>query len=150
MFSRYIFNNPLIWSESAAIYFLTYSSFIGAVIALRHDEHVGVDILVTVLKERGKWVLNILSISLTLLYCAVLGVLAWLMIASPSAQNIQVPNLGVNVWVVQLSIAIGLTLMFVRALEILYRTARRKQTFPEADRDEIEEALSEEGVNDGR
>lgn len=87
---------------------------------------------------------------LTLLYCAVLGVIAWFMITSPSAQNINVPNLGVNVWVVQLSLAIGLTLMFVRALEILYRTARGIQTFPEAERDEIEEALNEGDVNDER
>lgn len=150
---RYLFNSPLAWSESAAIYLLAYSSFIGAVIALRHNEHVGVDILTTVLKERGKWVMEIVSALLVIVYCAVLGTIAWFMIASPSAQNIEVQTLGIPVFWVQLSITVGLTLMLVRGLEILYRTARGRQTFPEAERDDIGEAAAvreETELNDER
>ncbi|HEY6753027.1 MAG TPA: TRAP transporter small permease subunit, partial [Rubrobacteraceae bacterium] len=39
---RYLFNYTIFWSEEATIYLLILSTFIGAVITLRHNEHVNV------------------------------------------------------------------------------------------------------------
>jgi TRAP-type C4-dicarboxylate transport system permease small subunit len=65
------------------------------------------------------------------------------MVTEPAARNIVTPALNVPLWVVQISLPIGLTLMFFRALEILYRTARGQQPFPEAEEDEFEEPEDE-------
>ena len=141
--TRYLFNYIIFWSDEAVIYLIICSTFIGAVITLRHNEHVGVNVLSAVLGPRGNRVLVALSALLIALYCGVFGFLGWLMVTEPAARNIVTPALNVPLWVVQISLPIGLTLMFFRALEILYRTARGRQPFPEAEEDEFEEPEDE-------
>jgi len=140
---RYFFNYIIFWSEEAVIYLVIYSTFIGAVITLRHNEHVGVDLLSFVLGPRGKRALAAISALLVVLYCGALGFLGWEALTEPSARNIVTPALKMPLWVVQISLPIGLTLMLFRALEILYRTARGRQAFPEAEEDEFEEYKQE-------
>ena len=141
--ARYFFNYIIFWSEEAVIYLIICSTFIGAVITLRHNEHVGVNVLSAVVGPRGNRVLVALSALLVALYCGVFGFFGWLMVTEPAARNIVTPALNVPLWVVQISLPIGLTLMLFRALEILYRTARGRQPFPEAEEDEFEEPEDE-------
>lgn len=139
---RYGFGYVIFWSEEAIIYLIIYATFVGAVIVLRHNQHINVDILSVFLGERGKWMSAILASSITATYCAIIGGYAWLMITEPAAKT-TTPALHWPLWVVQLAVPIGLTLMFIRSLEILYRTARHRRAFPE-----FEEAHhgEEEGV----
>ena len=139
---RTFFNYIIFWSEEAVIYLIILATFVGAVITLRRNEHVGVDVLPVFLKERGKRAFGVLSALLVALYCAVLGALGWLMITEPAALNVVTPALKLPLWVVQISLPIGLTLMFLRALEIVYRTARYGRGFPEAEENEnLEEKI---------
>ncbi len=139
---RTFFNYIIFWSEEAVIYLIILATFVGAVITLRRNEHVGVDVLPVFLKERGKRVFGVLSALLVALYCAVFGVLGWVMITEPAALNVVTPALKLPLWVVQISLPIGLTLMFLRALEIVYRTARYGRCFPEAEEKEnMEDAI---------
>ncbi len=140
---RTFFNYIIFWSEEAVIYLIICSTFIGAVITLRHNEHVGVNVLSVVLGPRGNRVLVALSALLVALYCGIFGFLGWLMVTEPAARLIVTPALKVPLLVVQISLPIGLTLMLFRALEILYRTARGRQSFPEAEEDEFEEPEDE-------
>jgi C4-dicarboxylate transporter DctQ subunit len=130
---RTFFNHIIFWSEEAVIYLIILSTFVGAVITLRHNEHVGVDLLPAFLKEGGKKAFGVLSALLVALYCGVIGVLGWLMLTEPAATNVVTPALKLPLWIVQIALPIGLTLMFLRALEIVYRTLRYGQGFPEAD-----------------
>ena len=130
---RSVFGNTIFWTEEATIYLIILSTFVGAVITLRHNEHVGVDLLPAFLKEGGKKAFGVLSALLVALYCGVIGVLGWLMLTEPAATNVVTPALKLPLWIVQIALPIGLTLMFLRALEIVYRTLRYGQGFPEAD-----------------
>ena len=133
---RYVFNYIIFWGEEAMIYLIILATFVGATITLRHKEHVGVDILSLLVGDRGKRVLTMLSALLIALYCGILGALGWIMITEPAAWNIVTVALKLPLAVVQISLPIGLTLMFIRALEILYRAARGRETFPEAEEHE--------------
>ena len=141
---RYGFNEVLFWAQEAVVLLVIFSTFMGAVTALRHNDHISVDLLYVLFGDRGKWILAMLGFFFTAFYCAVMGGYAWLMVTGSAAHQITTRTLGLPLWFVQLSIPIGLTLMFVRSLEILYRTARHQTTFPEAeeaDIDTIEEAV---------
>ncbi len=138
---RYLFGYTIFWSEEATIYLLILSTFIGAVITLRHNEHVSVDVLSFVFGERGKRALAVLSALLVVAYCAIFGAYAWILVTEPAALRIVTPALRLPLWVVELSLPIGLTLMFLRALEMLYRSARGRETFPEADSTEYGEEV---------
>jgi C4-dicarboxylate transporter DctQ subunit len=139
---RYGFNYVIFWSEEAVIYLIILSTFVGAVITLRHNEHVNIDIVPALLGERGKRVMAIIAAFFVVVYCAVIGGYAWLMITEPAVRMSFTLAMHLPLWVVQLSLPIGLTLMLVRALEILYRTARGRETFEEAEDTAYEEEAS--------
>src|SRR3982074_2761814 len=44
--TRYVMNDPLIWSEEAARYLFVWVSMIGAALALREGGHFGLDLLI--------------------------------------------------------------------------------------------------------
>lgn len=140
---RYTTGYIIFWGEEAVVYSIIFSTFVGAVITLRHNEHVNVDILGFFLGRRGKRALAFVGALVTAIYCAVIGGYAWVLITEPVTHTIVTPALKLPLWVVYLSLPIGLTLMFVRSLEILYRLARGRQTFPEAETNEIDEYGSE-------
>ena len=98
--ARYFFDYIIFWSEEAVIYLIICSTFIGAVITLRHNEHVGVNVLAAVLGPRGNRVLVALSALLIALYCGVFGFFGWLMVTEPASRNIVTPALNVPLLVV--------------------------------------------------
>jgi C4-dicarboxylate transporter DctQ subunit len=144
---RYVFGDGIFWSEEAVIFLVILSTFIGAVITLRHNEHVNVDIMPALLGERGKWVFAMLGTLLLVIYCGVIGAYAWILIFEPAASNTITPSLKLPLWVVELSLPIGLTLMFLRSMEVLYRTARGQVAFPEAEENEFAEDTPEEAIS---
>ena len=135
---RYIFGIFLFWSEEAIIYLVIYSTFLGAVITLRHNEHVNVDVFGAFLKKGGKRVVAVIGAAFTVVYLVCIGFYAWLLLFEPFSTSTSTPSLKLPLWVVEAAVPIGLTLMLLRALEILVRTARGIEAFPEGQRSLVE------------
>ncbi len=144
---RYVFGIFIFWSEEAIIYLIIYSTFLGAVITLRHNEHVSVDIFGAFLQKRGKRIVGVLAAAITVVYLATIGVFAWLLLFEPFSTSTTTPSLKLPLWVVEAAVPIGLTLMLLRALEILVRTARGIDAFPEGRRSLLEVEADAAGVD---
>ena len=114
----------LFWSEEAIIYLIIFSTFFGAVITLRHQEHVNVDVIAAFLGPRGKRVMALIAITLTLIYLGAVGYYAWLLLFEPFSSSTTTPAMDIPLWVVESAVAIGFTLMFVRGLELAVRIWR--------------------------
>lgn len=114
--------NSWFWTEEAVIYLIIYSTFIGAVITLRHNEHVSVDILGVFFKDRGKKWLALVAGVVTIIYLLVMGYLGWMLLLEPFSSTTVTPVLKLPLWVVELAVPLGMTLMLLRALEMLWRT----------------------------
>lgn len=138
---RYVFDTIIFWSEEAVIYLIIFSTFVGAAITLRHNEHVNVDILGLLLGERGKRYLAVLGASIIVIYCAIIGAYGWVWLTEPGLRNTLTPALKLPLWVVGLSLPIGITLMFIRSIEMVYRAARGRRTFAEAEEEHPEELI---------
>ena len=54
IFSRYLFNAPILWAEEVATSLFIWTVFIGSAYAYRTHAHLGVDILVKMLPEKAK------------------------------------------------------------------------------------------------
>jgi C4-dicarboxylate transporter DctQ subunit len=121
---RKVFDIFLFWSEEATIYLIIYSTFLGAVITLREHEHVNVDVIAAFLGRRGKQVMALIAIVVTLVYLAVVGFFAWMLLFEPFSTSTSTPAMRLPLWVVEISVALGFTLMFLRGMEILVRTIR--------------------------
>ena len=114
----------LFWSEEAIIYLVIFSTFFGAVITLRAQEHVNVDVIAAFLGARGKRVMALIALALTLVYLGAVGYFAWLLLFEPFSSSTTTPAMGIPLWVVESAVAIGFTLMFVRGIELCVRVWR--------------------------
>ncbi|MDC5698748.1 TRAP transporter small permease [Intrasporangium calvum] len=135
------FGQAWFWTEEAVIYLIIFSTFIGAVITLRHNEHVSVDILGVFFRERGKKWLSLVGGIVTLVYLGVMAVLGWMLLMEPFSRTTVTPVLKLQLWVVELAVPLGMTLMFVRALEMLWRIWKYGTLV--SDPDEVLEAEAE-------
>lgn len=61
VFSRYVLNHPLGWTEELVRYVFIWSIFWGAAIVMRHREHVAVQLFHESLPPTGKRVINIFN-----------------------------------------------------------------------------------------
>lgn len=142
---RTITGQILFWSEEAVILLVITSTFLGAVVTLRYDEHVNVDLVALFIGGRGKRVLALVGITVTLVYLGIVGAFAWLVLAEPYARLTLTPALKLPLWLATLPVPVGFTLMFVRACEIASRMLRGRDPYPEktAER-EAEQAAERE------
>jgi len=121
--SRYLFTYVIFWAEELTIFLIIFSTFLGAVVTLRHHEHVNVDILPTLIRRLRRG-FAVLAGLITIAYCVLIGFYAWAMVLDPIARNTVTPALKLPLWVVEVAIPVGLTLMLLRSLEMVWRVAR--------------------------
>jgi TRAP-type C4-dicarboxylate transport system permease small subunit len=70
--SRYLLGRPTVWQTELSIYLLMFVAFVGAAYGLKHHAHVGVDLLVDRLQDRGRLIVRVITTTLVLLLvCAV-------------------------------------------------------------------------------
>jgi C4-dicarboxylate transporter DctQ subunit len=129
---RTFFNEIIFWSEEAIIYLVICSTFFGAVITLRHNEHVNVDVVAVFMKERGKRIMAMIGALFLLIYLGVVGYYGWVLLFEPQSRLTLTPALDLPLWVVTLPLPIGFTLMFYRSLQIVWRLATKQDPYPEA------------------
>lgn len=118
---RWVFNDGILISEEMSRFAFVWLTFIGAVVVMRENAHLGVDALVRALGPRGRLVCMVLSDALVLACCALLFWGTWKQ-APQNYTNIA-PVSGVNMlWVfgIGLFTAVGIGIMvaarLVRAL----------------------------------
>ena len=58
---RFFFNSGLVWSEEVSRYVFVYVIYIGAIVAMKENAHLGVDTLIKNVPEKVKLVLFILG-----------------------------------------------------------------------------------------
>lgn len=122
---RFVFNESLVWASEAVTFLVVWSSFIGAVIALRNDEHVGMDVIKHLLRRGGERLVGVIGGLLVVLYCGAIGLIAWTLVMESAEFGIDSPTLHLPMWLVQLAVPLGLTLMLFRALERLVLGLRK-------------------------
>ena len=89
---RNITGDVLFWSEEAIIYLIICSTFFGAVVTLRHNEHVAVDIMPTLLKGKKKKFFVVLGGLMTLIYAGFIAYLSWALISEPFSRTTNHPG----------------------------------------------------------
>ncbi|WP_028921336.1 TRAP transporter small permease [Pseudonocardia acaciae] len=139
---RALFNEIIFWSEEAIVYLVITSTFVGAVITLRHNEHVNVELVSLFLKERGKRIIKLVGVAVSLVYLGVVGTYGWFVLFEPYATNTITPALKLPLWAVMLPVPVGFTLMFLRTCEVGARLLRGRDPYPEAAGDELEGVAS--------
>jgi TRAP-type C4-dicarboxylate transport system permease small subunit len=116
---RYAFNSGILVSEEMSRYCFIWLTYIGAMIAMREREHLGVDTLVRRLPRAGKKACLLVSESLMLLCNALFFVGTWKM-HGLQVSNIS-PVVGISmIWVYGVGYVVA-AVMAVFNLSVLWR-----------------------------
>jgi TRAP-type C4-dicarboxylate transport system permease small subunit len=106
---RYVFNSPLTWSETIALWFLIVMTFAGAPYPLAQGTHYTVEAFPRSLSRSAQIVLALVATTLSLLFCLVV---LWYGVSLTTMNLRQIaPVLGVPYAIPYASIPLGFSLM---------------------------------------
>lgn len=111
---RYVFVDPLSWSEETMRYATVWMVLLGGSSALFHGEHMGINIFHNVRSERVRRMIRLLVLACIALFC---GVLMWEGFRA-AIQNIEQlsPAMQIPMVIPYLAVPVGATLMLVKLI----------------------------------
>jgi TRAP-type C4-dicarboxylate transport system permease small subunit len=122
VFTRYVLNASLSWTEEAARMLFTWIVFIGAALIVKRGSHISIDILVKVLPPAPRRWLLIVSHMATLAVVAILAVKGFQLLQITGIS--ESPALGIRWAYVYAAFPIGMSLIGVRYLFALIALLR--------------------------
>lgn len=119
VFWRYALDNSIPWSEEISKYLMVWLAFLGAPVALRHANHISIDLLMKAFPPRGEQVFHVLVNGLILL---TMGIVFWMGVKFTELGARQVASsIQVSMLYMYIAVPIGSLLTCLVALEHLLR-----------------------------
>ena len=112
VFTRYLFNYIIPWSEEVATSCFVYTVFVGAAWCLRTRQHVGVDLLVERLPKGARSVVHLLTDLVILVLNCYITYLSVLYFRSSSAKTMPILKISMNYLNVALTLGFGLMAIY--------------------------------------
>ena len=133
---RYVFNNPLIWTEEAARYSLIWMTMLGAAVATRMLAHIAIDTLLNRFQGKVRQRIGLVLDVMVLGFCALL---LWfsLKLTVVSGQAVST-GLKISMAWVYAAMPTGFFLMIIFLLERIVLTIKGKYKFICMERSTIE------------
>lgn len=123
VFSRTLFNSPSLITDEITGYLLVFVAFMGAAEALRAGRHIGVDLVTSRLQPRTRLALKLFASLVSLAFLVVFWWHAVVMVYKSYERNVTVPSsLLTPVWIPQVFIPIGMTLLILQMVVEIART----------------------------
>jgi len=119
--ARYVFNAPIPWAEELARYAFIWLVFIGAALCSKHRRHVGIDVVVMALPERGRASSQLAVNLATAALMLVLIYYGWILTAAASQPT---STLGMPTHFVYVVVPLSALLILVRTLIEFRRNLR--------------------------
>lgn len=121
VFVRYFLGESTIWQTEFSIYLLLFATFVGAAYGLKHDSHVGVDVIIERLPPKAKSILKIFTSTLSLMLTLVVAWKSWEMwyhafSSGWMSSSVWGPPLAYPYFILPL----GMTLVSLQFLVIIY------------------------------
>lgn len=122
VFSRYVFNYPLAWTEELARYLFIWLVFVGASQAMRYRDHIAIGLLVDNVPEIARRIAAIAMNVMVAVFLLLLVVQGWRIVQ----QVAPLPStaLGVSMALVYLPVPLAAAVMLVRTVAETYCIAR--------------------------
>ena len=115
--ARYFFNWGVSWAEELVRYEIIWMVFIGGSVAARKGIHIGIDILATFSPPRIRRVIHLVINAISLAFCVFVSVMGFDLVTQAKMFGQVAPALQIPIWIVQMAIPIGGSLMALRFLE---------------------------------
>lgn len=115
---RYVFNSGFVWALEATTYAFIWMVLLGISYGVRHNAHIGVDVLINVLPRHAKRVVSLLGVAICLIYAALmlwgsLYLVQRLMVLGSNARDVPIPR-----WMLSSILPVGFLLFGWRLTEV--------------------------------
>jgi len=121
---RYVLNRTTIWQIDVVTYSIIAATFVGSSYVLMHRGHVNVDILPLYLRPRGRFWLNMFTLTLSLAFALVLLIVTSMYWHEAFTSNWKSDTVWrARLWIPLASMPIGLVLLVLQFLAELISVA---------------------------
>lgn len=125
---RSIIGLPTIWQTELSIYLLMFAAFVGGAYGLKHNAHVGVDVIVERLPAKAKSILRIITCSLSTILTIIVAIKGWQMWWHATKEGWESESLwGPPLTYPYFILPLGMTLITLQYVVILYEEWQRLQ-----------------------
>lgn len=148
---RYVFNSGFVWALEATTYAFIWMVLLGISYGVRHNAHIGVDVLLNVLPRNAKRAVSLLGVALCLVYAALMlwgsvFLVQRLMVLGSNARDLPLPR-----WALSSILPAGFLLFGWRLAEVgLAIVKGARDTLGIAQDDEAEMHLLAAAADDRR
>jgi C4-dicarboxylate transporter, DctM subunit len=125
------FKAPTMWVTDVSTYVLAWFCFMTAAYGLKTGSHIEVDVLTHALKPRTKTILHLVSLAMVFVYVVIFAYFGWDMVQESYTRHQATPNLlHFPVWVVQLGLGIGSTILVLQTIRMAAQAIRKVSSLP--------------------
>ncbi|WP_270181156.1 TRAP transporter small permease [Alkalihalobacillus sp. CinArs1] len=117
VFSRFVLEDSLRWSEELARYIMVWSVFIGSALAIRKRDLISVDAIKELMSARARNILNIAVYLVSIVFLAILVNYGFVLVGNISAQLSPAMNISMA-WAYS-AIPIGSLLMIINCVAVI-------------------------------
>ncbi|WP_322990359.1 MULTISPECIES: TRAP transporter small permease subunit [unclassified Hoeflea] len=122
VFMRYFLGASTVWQTEFVVYAMIASTFIGAPYVLLLKGHVSVDLLPTLLGGNGKRLLDVLSATLSLAFCALLGWSGWHYFYEAASKGWTTDTVwALPLWIPLLPLPLGVGILCLQYIAEIYK-----------------------------
>lgn len=126
--ARWAFNAPTTWVQECAVYLLIALAFFGLAPTDRAGEHIQIDVLTKRLSGRVRTRLQVLTAGAVAIFASIAVWGGWEMVAqSLKFGRRSLTLLAVPVWIPQLALPLGMTLLVIAMVWRVWRLLTRSE-----------------------
>lgn len=139
---RYFIGASTIWQTEISIYMLIFATFVGAAYGLKHDSHVGIDVITEVLPPKPRSILKIGTSIASLILTIIVAQKGWVMWYEATINGWHSPT----IWAPPLTIPyfilpLGMSLVSLQFLVIIYEEIRKIKNHSSESEDEAPRSM---------
>jgi len=144
--ARSVFNSGAVWALELTTYLFAWMVLFGVSYGVRAHAHIGVDTFVKLFPNNVQRIIGIIAILCCMAYCILVFIGSWNYVSLMYELGIEAEDLPIQQWIVYLILPIGMTLLFIRFAEVLYKLIVGIEVHMLAD--EAQEAIEEHMVHE--
>ena len=122
VFTRFVIDYPLHWTEELARYLMIYSVFLGAALALRKSRLISIEVIAQSVNKSKQRILRIIVMLFSIVFLIILLVQGIQILGVVKLQSSA--GLGISMAVPYASIPIGAALMIINAIAVIFETLK--------------------------
>jgi TRAP-type C4-dicarboxylate transport system permease small subunit len=119
---RYIFNNPLVWSEEVSLVLLIWFGFLAISNELYHGNHMAIVMFYEKFPAKVRWVIDLVQHTIVALFCGIM--IVYLLKITQSIKGNTLPVSGLPKIILYIPVIMSSVLMLFYSILLLVKVAR--------------------------